>query len=229
MPPRGQVSDRIHPDATPEGRKLAVFLADLCRLARKESASQQSIADAILVSRSSLSDFLRGRRIPSEDVLVRLWTLADHSSSSDGPPPLADALEARCDAILSRHGSVPGNRANVPKPRFSRPAPAVRASSAPPDDEALRYLQAGREGDAYTLLWHAGRNHTPSEIRDAVAAYHIAGRKDAAETLLSSAAARDAQAVLRIVGALLDAQRPDDAATLVSAAIRRTGSTVQTS
>ncbi|MEU7161273.1 hypothetical protein [Streptomyces chrestomyceticus] len=69
------------------------------------------------------------------------------------------------------------------------------------------------------MLWHAGRSHSPDEVRDAVSRYRAAGRTDAATTMLTSAAARDLRAVLHIVSTLLDAGQVEDASVLVSAAL----------
>lgn len=226
MPPKGQVSAKPLADLTPEEQELAKLVADLSALVRTPGTSQRAVAKAVFVAPSSLTEYTTGRRMPSEDVMRRLWALADTSGTAAGqsPPPLEQVLGTYRKAVLARRGLLPredsaptSRQAQVPKSRASQETAAMPSPAA--DDEALGHLRAGRDADAATFLWHAGRSHAPAEIRDAVTTYRTAGRADAAEAMLNSAAARDLQAVLRIASTLLEAQQVEDAATLVNAAL----------
>ncbi len=226
MPPKGQVSASPRADLAPEARNLATTVAALATLVRGTGKSQRAVAKAVFVSPSTLTDYTTGRRAPSEDVLRKLWSLAEASQATTGqpPPPLAQVLETYRNAVLARQGlpshgdSAPGQpEAPVPRARTHRTTMVPPAPLA--DDEALAHLRAGRDADAATFLWHAGRTHAPAEIRDAVTTYRAAARTDAADVMLNSAAARDLRAVLSIVDTLLEARQIEDAATLVKAAL----------
>ncbi|MEV5598122.1 helix-turn-helix domain-containing protein [Streptomyces sp. NPDC052496] len=210
---------------TPEARELALTVAHLSALGRGASRSQGAVARAVHVASSTLTDYTTGRRMPPEGFVRRLWTLAQASQADTGQPPpaLEKVLETHRNAVLARQGYPPGETTTPVPAQAQRPATRAsqKSATAAPlaDDEALSHLRAGRDADAATYLWHAGRAHAPAEIRDAVTTYRAAGRKDAAEAMLNSAAARDLRAVLRIVGTLLEAQQIEDAATLVNAAL----------
>ncbi|WP_150237162.1 helix-turn-helix domain-containing protein [Streptomyces albofaciens] len=222
------MSARPRADLTPEARDLACTVAELAALARGTRLSQRAVAEAVFVAPSTLTEYTTGRRSPSRDLLRKLWSLAAESQEVTGqpPPPLEQVLETYRKAVLARQSLLapedtaavpPSSQARIPETRTAR-----EATPTPPpiaDDEALGHLRAGRDADAATFLWHAGRTHAPVEIRDAVTAYRTAGRTDAAEAMLNSAAARDLRAVLSIVGTLLEAQQVEDAATLVNAAL----------
>ncbi|KOT89715.1 hypothetical protein ADK86_28650 [Streptomyces sp. NRRL F-5755] len=219
------MSAKPHAGLTPEARELADTVAHLSALARGTGRSQGTVARAVFVAPSTLTGFTTGYRMPSEAVMRGLWDLANGAQTVTGqpPPPLADVLETYWKAVQARLGPQPhGVSGSVPPQAQSPEAGIPQGTSALPpvvDDEALGHLRAGRDADAATYLWHAGRAHAPAEIRDAVTAYRAAGRTDAAEAMLNSAAARDLRAVLHIVGTLLEARQVEDAATLVNAAL----------
>ncbi|MFI5522365.1 helix-turn-helix domain-containing protein [Streptomyces platensis] len=196
----------------------------MCIMCRNALPSQRGVAAEILVAPSALSDFLRGRTVPSEDAVERLWAAALRSDPGQARavPPLEHALRLRLQAHLSRRGlsdAAVVRRAAATQARLQKEG-RIPPPAGPEADDAMRHLKAGRDSEAFTLFWNIGRAYTPPEIRDAVAAYRMAGRGDAALAVLASAAERDLTAVLRITDALHKASRHEDAAALVDAAVQ---------
>lgn len=211
----------------------------LCKRAlEKGFRSHRAIAQEVPIAPSALSSYTQGRVVPSPEVIARLLEIAvDCGSSSGGAdnlPSLVDLLEIRRAASASKHGlgsdAVRMQLARLQAARrrqVSTPVPSSAGSGAvsptPAADDAIRHLRAGRENDAFSLFWHIGQTHTPTEIRDVVASYAIAQEAEAADAVLASASGRGAEDVLRITASLLEARRHQDAAVLVEAAIQRAG------
>ena len=84
-----------------------------------------------------------------------------------------------------------------------------------------RHIDAGRSGDARTMLQHAGAAAAPIEVADAVAACREAGLDDAAEAILHYAGNREAVDALSIVQALIARQRHSDVDALLRVALER--------
>ncbi|MFD9629509.1 hypothetical protein [Streptomyces violascens] len=174
--------------------------------------------------------------MPSPEVVARLHEIAVACSSNntDASPSLEDLLEIRRRAAASKQGlgsdAVRTQLARLQTARqrqMSAPVPSSPSGGGvaptPAADDAIRHLRAGRETDAFSLFWHIGQTHTPTEIRDVVASYTIAREAEAADAVLASASERGAEDILRITASLLEAQRHHDAAALVEAALQRIG------
>lgn len=237
VPPRGKISPDFSDAVTPEVRACAVMVRTLCeRALEKDFRSHRAIARKVPIAASALSTYTQGRVVPSPEVIARLLEIAIDCSGHDtgGLPSLADLLEIRRAASVSKQGlgsdavRTQLNRLQAARRRqMSAPVPsAPGVGAAPPTpaaDDAIRHLRAGRESDAFSLFWHIGQTHTPTEIRDVVASYAIAQEPEAADAVLASASERAAEDVLKITGSLLEARRHQDAAALVEAAIQRVG------
>uniref|UniRef100_A0AAU2VAM7 XRE family transcriptional regulator n=1 Tax=Streptomyces sp. NBC_00003 TaxID=2903608 RepID=A0AAU2VAM7_9ACTN len=207
----------------------------LCERALKKAfRSHRAIAKEVPIAASALSSYTQGRVVPSPEVIARLREIAVDCSGYDADdlPSLENLLEIRRAASVSKHGlgsdSVRTQLTRLQAARrrqMSTPVPTSPSSGAVPPtpaaDDAIRHLRAGRESDAFSLFWHIGQTHTPTEIRDVVASYSIAREVEAADAVLASASEREAEDVLKITASLLEAQRHDDAAALVEAAVQR--------
>lgn len=224
MPAPGRITTEIREDATLEVRTLAQLLRDLCAMCHQTLVSQRAIAEEMLVTAPALSGYLKGDNVLSQDALERLWEAALSSSAGAGHlPPLEHVLRVRLQAELSHRGLEDMQvirRAAAVEARLRKEG-RIPSTVSPDADDALRYLQRGNFSSAFTLFWNIGRSQPAAEIRDVVAACRIAGRGDAAQTVLSGAAERPPAEVLRIAAAFHAASRHDDAAALVNASLGR--------
>lgn len=210
----------------------------LCERALEQAfRSQRAIAKEVPIAPSALTSYTQGRVVPSPEVVARLHEIAVgccSGNNTDALPSLEDLLEVRRNAAASKQGlgsdAVRTQLARLQTARqrqMSAPVPSSPSDGAVPPtpaaDDAIRHLRAGRETDAFSLFWHIGQTHTPTEIRDVVASYTIAREAEAADAVLASASERGAEDILRITASLLEAQRHHDAAALVEAALQRIG------
>ncbi|WP_329464982.1 hypothetical protein [Streptomyces sp. NBC_01431] len=233
MPLRGKISADFCDNLSPEERECALMIRTLCERALEAFRSHRAIASEVPTAPSALSSYLHGQVVPTESVLARLRDIAVACRTGDegGLPSLEHLLEARRAALVSKQGlgsdAVRLQLARLQTARrrqrgtSSAPPSGSARTATPAADDAIRYLKAGRESDAFSLFWHIGQTHTPAEIRDVVAAYTVAHETEAADAVLASASERGSEDILRIIASLLEAQRHGDAAALVAAAIQR--------
>ncbi|WP_406419817.1 hypothetical protein [Streptomyces sp. NBC_00842] len=128
--------------------------------------------------------------------------------------------------VRRREFSVLQERTRVPVPRAEGDRHPAQAAELTWTETGVvaHYLADGRKRDADLLLWRAGTSYSADNILRAVSSCRSAGLRDAAETILITAAERtDKQAVLNITAAFNNAGRHEDVAFMLAAAIRASG------
>lgn len=81
-----------------------------------------------------------------------------------------------------------------------------------------RYLSEGRDRDAFMMLWSAATTLPSTDVPIVVSACRSAGLNEEANTVLTSAGKRDAQAVINIASAFHDRQLYADAGLILTTA-----------
>ncbi|MGW1707242.1 hypothetical protein ACWCP8_17280 [Streptomyces sp. NPDC002206] len=128
--------------------------------------------------------------------------------------------------VRRREFSVLQERMRVPVPRAEGDRHPAQAAEVTWTETGVvaRYLADGRKRDADLLLWRAGTSYSADNILRAVSSCRSAGLRDAAETILITAAERtDKQAVLNITAAFNNAGRHEDVAFMLAAATQASG------
>ncbi|MYT71539.1 MULTISPECIES: helix-turn-helix transcriptional regulator [unclassified Streptomyces] len=90
MPPRGETKDESLPGCSAEETALARALQEACRRARHDLGSQRELAKRISCAESTLSSWIRGRKIPHLNAAHALLGLA---APIDGKGPAPDDKE----------------------------------------------------------------------------------------------------------------------------------------
>ncbi|WP_327663152.1 MULTISPECIES: helix-turn-helix transcriptional regulator [unclassified Streptomyces] len=90
MPPRGETKDEPLPECSAEEDALARALREACHRARRDLGSQKNLAEQISCAESTLSSWIRGRKIPH---LAAACKLLGITPGPDGGSPGSDAKE----------------------------------------------------------------------------------------------------------------------------------------
>ncbi|MEV7543002.1 hypothetical protein [Streptomyces sp. NPDC089915] len=164
------------------------------------------------------------RTAPEEADAPPAFPRSGHDASSYTAPVARRmrrrSFPGRTTSRLTRQRILARRQVPVPPAEGDRPHAGLPAVDWTELETLMASLADGRNRDAGLLLWRAGRTLTPAELLDAVGACRAAGLTEAAEAVLTSVSERvDRQAVLNIAAAFQRAERAEDVAFLLSAAL----------
>ncbi|RVU24413.1 XRE family transcriptional regulator [Streptomyces antnestii] len=247
MAKRTQAWKEFRPEYSDE---KCAFTHALRRVKDCTDLTQEQLAEECGVATSTLNGYLNGRNQPRPELLRKIYAAVRQDTALAGVriPYSLDELLAMLSGQLDR----PRGTAAKPAVRISRQRHTaafarqrqLRARkrvvvpvSLPEGDrhhhanedagwtelETLmsRLLQRQTQ-DAFFMIWQSAMTLPAGEIPRVVASCRSAGLSDAADAVITNAARRDVDAVLRIVASFHEARQYEEATLLLNSAISST-------
>ncbi|MEU5056387.1 MULTISPECIES: helix-turn-helix transcriptional regulator [unclassified Streptomyces] len=226
------------------------FATALRRVKDCTDLTQEQLAKECEVATSTLNGYLNGRNQPRPEVLCEIYAAIRQDTDLAGiriPHSLDELL-----TLLSSQPDKPGTTPAKPAVRISRrrhaaafarqrqlrarkrvrvPVPLPEGDRHPHANEdagwteletLVNRLLRRQTQDAFFMIWQSAMSLPAGEIPRVVASCRSAGLSEAADAVITNAARRDVDAVLRIVASFHEARQYEDATLLLNSAISAT-------
>lgn len=248
MAPRTQSWKDFPPECPDEKRLLATCLR---KVKDCTDLTQERIAAECGIATSTLNGYLNARKQPTPETLRRIYQAVKKDTDQCGvrlPHSLRELesmLSGQTDSpragrqkpavrILNRgHGAGFARRrrsrahksARVPVPpqRGDRHLPTGPEAGWTGLETLLDRLLRHQTQEAFFMIWQSAMTLPAPEIPRVVASCRSAGLSDAADAVITNAARRDLNAVLRIAACFHEARQYEDATLLLNSATVETG------